>query len=436
MTNTCISHPCKRKSIYGRVGHNKTHCEVHKEDDMVDLRGDKCVVATCNHFRSWGFPRHKSSHCGDCGKKEMGMVNLKRKICVEETVGSTKKSRTSDDIDISKRVLASNLTCAVFLCGRPRLYGFQDQKASHCAEHGKLFGLVKVMGNLCSWEGGCYICACYGLPGKAATHCVTHKEIGMIDVVNKSCAVDECNDRVSHGFPGKTATHCSTHGKEIGMIDVVSSRCAECARVQVKRKGDLCATCDVEVNGATRKIRVKEKDMVAALQYILELGVSIHGIEVRYDESIGKAYGSYRPDIHINCGTFIIVIECDEFQHLSRYFTTIKRKIGADGAEILATEGREVSKYGNALEVKRMISIQSSRGLPCLVIRFNPDPFKIGGVTVNVPIEERYAALCNQVKLAFSNPPSSDLVVTYMYYDDALIRTETIPFPAACVVNV
>jgi hypothetical protein len=79
-------------------------------------------------------------------------------------------------------------------------------------------------------------------------------------------------------------------------------------------------------------------------------------------------------------------------------------------------------------EVKRMIGIQSSRGLPCHIIRLNPDPFKIGGVTANVSIETRYDALRDQVKLAFLNPPSSDLVVTYMYYDndDSHIRTEIV----------
>jgi hypothetical protein len=100
----------------------------------------------------------------------------------------------------------------------------------------------------------------------------------------------------------------------------------------------------------------------------------------------------------------------------------------SDGVDTLVTEGREVTKYGNALEVKRMIGIQSSRALPCHVIRLNPDPFKIGGVTANVSIEERYDALRDQVKLAFLNPPSSDLVVTYMYYDndDSHIRTEIV----------
>jgi hypothetical protein len=250
----------------------------------------------------------------------------------------------------------------------------------------------------------------------------------MIDVAHTKCEYVGCKTLPYFGDPEtKIATHCADHKSEI-MIDVVHDRCAECSRVQVARKGDICATCDVEVNGATRKIHVKEKNMIAALQCILELGKSIYGIEIKYDESIGKAYGSYRPDIHINCGTFIIVIECDEFQHKPRFITTIKRKIGADGVEILTTETREVTKYGNALEVKRMIGIQSSRGLPCHIIRLNPDPFKIGGVTANVSIETRYDALRDQVKLAFLNPPSSDLVVTYMYYDndDSHIRTEIV----------
>ena len=60
-----------------------------------------------------------------------------------------------------------------------------------------------------------------------------------------------------------------------------------------------------------------------------------------------------------------------------------------------------------------MINIHASRGKPCYFLRFNPDPFKIGGVTSRIPIADRYVELRRQLTLALSKPPSSDIVVTY-----------------------
>ncbi len=358
----------------------------------------KCKSSGKKKHAKFGPEGGKPTRCSEHGR-ELGYINVANKKCEDPK------------------------------CGKEATYGPEGGNIrTHCSIHGKTLGLVDVTSKK-SEHAGCKAHASYGDPAtKKRTHCDDHKSGEMIDVVSKKCEHVGCKTQPKFGDPEtKIATHCADHKLDT-MINVVNSRCAECSRVQVRRKGDLCATCDVEVNGATRIIHVKERDMIAALQCILELGKSIYGIEIKYDESIGKAYGSYRPDIHINCGTFIIVIECDEFQHKPRYITVKRTTTGADGVEILTTERREVTKYGKSDEVKRMIGIQSSRALPCHVIRLNPDPLKIGGVTANVPIEERYAALHDQLKLAFSNPPSSDLVVTYMYYDndDSHIRTEIV----------
>jgi len=395
----CKSKGIKKNAKFGPEGGKPTRCSEHgKGKGYINVASKLCEDPKCRKQAKYG-PEGGNiwTHCSIHGKT-LGLVDVAHKRC--EHVG-----------------------CNV----QPYFGDPETNIATHCSKH-KSEIMIDVISKKCE-HVGCNVRPKFGDPEtNVATHCAKHKSGGMIDVNNKKCEHAGCNVQPTFGDPETNiATHCADHKSEI-MIDVVHDRCAECSRVRVKRKGDICATCDVEVNGATRKIHVKEKNMIAALQCILELGKSIYGIEIKYDESIGKAYGSYRPDIHINCGTFIIVIECDEFQHKPRFITTIKRKIGADGVEILTTETREVTKYSKASEVKRMIGIQSSRGLPCHVIRLNPDPFKIGGVTANVSIETRYDALRDQVKVAFLNPPSSDLVVTYMYYDndDSHIRTEIV----------
>jgi len=317
-------------------------------------------------------------------------------------------------------------------------YGPEGGKATHCSKH-KLEGEIDVHSTRCK-STGCKELANWGdAATRKAAYCGKHRneEEGIVYVAGTRCTFPGCTVFATYGVAGtKKAVYCKEHCKE-GNVGVAHPQCTECSETRVARKGDLCAICDVKINGASRKVHIKERDMVAAIkQFILELDASIHSIVAKYDESIGAAYGSYRPDIHIDCGTYVIVIECDEFQHKPRFFRRVKTKTGGDdGDEVYVTEGICVAQYDEMSETKRMIGIHASRGKPCYILRFNPDPFKIGGVTSHVPIADRYVELRRQLTLALSKPPSSDIVVKYLFYDndESFVKTEIVDIPAACV---
>ena len=314
-------------------------------------------------------------------------------------------------------------------------YGPEKGKRTHCGEH-KIEGEVDVVTTRCKSTG----CTEFAKWGDARTrksaYCGKHRneEEGLVYVAGTLCKFPGCTVQAKYGDAlTKERKYCKEHGKE-GNVDVAHHRCVKCSEIRVTRKGDLCATCDVKINGASRKAHVKERDMVAAIkQFILELDASIHSIVVKYNESIGASYGSYRPDIHIDCGTYVIVIECDEFQHKPRFIRRVNRKTGGDdGDEILVAENKCVAQYDEMSETKRMINIHASSGKPCYFLRFNPDPFKIGGVMSRVTIADRYVELRRQLTLALSKPPSSDIVVKYLYYDndESFIKTKIVAIPA------
>ena len=78
----------------------------------------------------------------------------------------------------------------------------------------------------CSHPSGCTSRPSYGVPGTKATRCATHKEPGMDDVVNKTCARPGCKTQPVYGVPGaRKRTHCAAH-KEPGMEDVAYKTCA------------------------------------------------------------------------------------------------------------------------------------------------------------------------------------------------------------------
>jgi len=370
---TCVSPGKKRKqAIYGPEKGKRTHCSKHKIEGEINVHNTRCESTGCTEFATYGDARtRKSAYCGKHRNEKEGLVDVVSTRC--KFPGCTAFAKYGDA---------------------------GTRKAAYCGKHrNEKEGLVNVASARCKFPG----CTVFAIYGDALT---------------------------------KERKYCQEHCKE-GNVDVAHHQCAECSEIRVKRKGDLCATCDVKISGASRKAHVKENDMVAAIkQFILELDASIHSIVAKYNESIGASYGSYRPDIHIDCGTHVIVIECDEFQHKPRFVRRVKTETGGDdGDEVLVTEGKCVAKYDEMSETKRMINIHASRGKPCYFLRFNPDPFKIGGVTSNVPIADRYVELRRQLTLALSKPPSSDIVVTYLYYDndESFIKTEIVDIPAACV---
>jgi len=446
----CKSDGIKKQAKYGPEGGKPTQCSKHgKKIGYVDVASKRCEDAECKEFATYGVDGTKmKTHCTKHGQK-LGLIDVTNKRC--EHPGCK--------------------TCATF--------GEEGTTVrTHCSTHGKSIGLVNVMSKRCEHDG-CKTIATFGKEGtKVRTHCSTHgKDLGLVDVSHERCNHAECKEFATYGEEGSTVrTHCPTHGKSIGLVDVsnkkcehlgcitqakygivknrpthcvdhkdakmsnvINNKCKSCTLTQVRRKGDYCAVCDeFEKNdGASRLTRSKERAVIHAL---LENDIPnvdyVRVYDVQYNKSIGKACGGYRPDILIDCGNFMIIIEVDEFQHRPRYVTNITREIDDDGIERLAKRARVVSNYEGSCEMTRMINIRFAAGVPCYVIRFNPDAFKINGVPGRVSIGERHAELCRQVKSMMTKPPRSDLVVTYMYYNDVILATEEVSLPPGYVWDI
>jgi len=171
--------------------------------------------------------------------------------------------------------------------------------------------------------------------------------------------------------------------------------------------------------GASRKLIRIERRIIAML--ILH-GTIIDDDRTKFNKSIGAECGGYRPDIYINCGTFILVIEIDENQHRPRYISRI-----VDGV----VTPMVVGSYSTECENKRMMSIVSKEQMPVYFIRINPDKCTIDDKDIKVSFEKRCEALRTLIKSVMDGgKPAAWMTVTYMYYDGALLRTETPNLPA------
>ena len=104
------------------------------------------------------------------------------------------------------------------------------------------------------------------------------------------------------------------------------------------------------------------------------------------------ACGKSRPDFTFITNASVIVLEYDEYQH---------------------------KHEDPRCELKRMANIYLSyRGLPVTFVRYNPDAFKVGGVTLVTKRETREAVLLDVLKASLANTDDSNsIVVHYVCYD-------------------
>jgi hypothetical protein len=112
--------------------------------------------------------------------------------------------------------------------------------------------------------------------------------------------------------------------------------------------------------------------------------------EFTHNKSIGFSCGNFRPDVLYDYNTHFVVVEIDEEQH---------------------------SLYDSQCEEIRMSRILVANGLPTVFLRYNPDAFKIAGLTTFVSSDMRLAALCKRLRYHMLNPPAQERLVEYLYFN-------------------
>jgi hypothetical protein len=171
--------------------------------------------------------------------------------------------------------------------------------------------------------------------------------------------------------------------------------------------------------GASRKlIRIERR----VIDMLILHGTIIDDERTKFNKSIGAECGGYRPDIYIDCGTFILIIEIDENQHRPRYISRIVNGV---------VTPMVVGSYSPKCENVRMMSIVSKEQMPVYFIRINPDKCTIDGKDINVSFEKRCEALRALVKSVMEGgTPDAWMTISYLYYDGAILRTEKPDLPA------
>ena len=312
----CKGNNCKKQAIFNYKGETKgLYCSKCKLDNMIDVIHYKCII--CNIKRpSFGIIEDKKPlYCYDC--KLPGMIDIINPKCI--------------------------------ICNNKRPYFaiVGETKAQYCAIC-KLDNMINIISSKCIICN--YKIPCFAMSNeKIAKYCYGCKLPEMIDIINPKCII--CNYKQAYfAISGeKIAKYCSGC-KLPGTIDIRHPKCKSswCNTYGNKRYDDYCRYCFIHLFPyipISRNYKTKEKTVI---DYIKE---NLSYIDIITDKRIEDGCSKRRPDILIDVGFQIIIVEIDENQH---------------------------SDYDCSCENKRLMELSQDVGFrPIVFIRFNPDNYKI-----------------------------------------------------------
>jgi hypothetical protein len=221
-------------------------------------------------------------------------------------------------------------------------------KPLYCGKH-KLENMVNVISKTCI-HLGCKVRANFNTEGETnALYCSQHKLNRMIDVKHKTCIHLGCKVRPVFNNEGETnGLYCSQH-KLNRMVNVKDKTCISnwCFTIVTKKYNGYCLYCYMNLfpdQPVTRNYKTKEYSIV---DFVKTTFPSLSWIA---DKKITDGCSKRRPDLLLDLGYQIIIIEVDENQH---------------------------TDYDCSCENKRIMELSRDLGhRPIVFIRFNPDDYQ------------------------------------------------------------
>jgi len=321
----CIHDGCKTRPLFNKQGEKKAlYCLEHKKDGMVDVKHQMCLHEGCKTRPNYNNEDEtKALYCSE--HKKEGMVDVKNKRCLHEG------------------------------CKKQPIYNNEDEtKALYCSEH-KKEGMVDVKHQKCIHDG-CKTRPNYNNEGETkALYCSEHKKDGMVNVNDRTCIHEGCKTRPNYNNEGETKPlYCSEH-KLQGMVNVKNRTCKTylCSTRFQKKYDGYCRYCYMNLfpdKPVSRNYKTKE---YAVVEYVKTKFPDMSWVA---DKIIQNACSKRRPDLLLDLGYQVIIVEVDENQH---------------------------ADYDCSCENKRIMELSQDVGhRPIVFIRFNPDEYEKDGTNI------------------------------------------------------
>ena len=283
----CEDKNCISEAFYNTIGESKPlFCRKHKKTEMQNIIKKLCQHPNCKKIPVFGYT-----------------TNNKKLYCVQH------KLETMENLDCKK--------CQEYGCLKLASFNYEGQKYGiYCEEH-KKENMKNVRKHKCI-EEGCVRQANYNLKNKQPMWCRIHKSTLMINVTNKLCEHPSCEKVPSFNYINeKKSILCSEH-KLPDMINVAGKICKtpNCTITIRNNKNDkykgYCLFCFIHTfpdEQVVRNYKTKEKHITYAVKIKFPEQIWIS------DKIISGGCSKKRPDMFLDFGSHVIIIEIDENQH-------------------------------------------------------------------------------------------------------------------------
>jgi hypothetical protein len=216
--------------------------------------------------------------------------------------------------------------------------------------------MVDIISKTCI-HTGCKTHPVFNYEGKTKRlYCNLHKLEGMVNTISKTCIHTDCKTRPVFNYEGKTkGLYCNMHKLE-GMVNIKNKTCkSDWCYIQVTEKYEgYCLRCYIYLfpdKPINRNYKTKE---TAVSEFIKSSFPTMDWIT---DKRVYEGCSKRRPDLLLDLGQKVIIVEVDENQHI---------------------------QYDTTCENKRLMEISTDLGYRSLImVRFNPDDYEEGSVSIS-----------------------------------------------------
>jgi hypothetical protein len=352
----CIHPECKKQPNYNKEGEKTAlYCSLHKLEGMINVVSKICIHPGCKIIPTYNKEGETNALYCSSHKLE-NMVNVIKKTCIHPKCKIIPTYNKEGEIKalfclfhkLENMVNVISKTCIHTDCKKQRVFNKEGEtNPLYCSLH-KLEGMVNVKHKTCIYPD-CKIRPIFNIKGEIKPlYCFKHKLKDMYNVITKPCIQSGCKIQPVYNKEGeKTPLYCSSHKLE-GMVNIKSKTCKThlCSTRAGDKYDGYCLFCYMNMfpdKPVSRNYKTKE---YAVLEYVKTKYPNLTWVS---DKIIQNGCSKRRPDLLLDLGYQIIIVEIDENQHID---------------------------YDCSCENKRIMELSQDLGhRPIVFIRFNPDNY-------------------------------------------------------------
>jgi len=424
----CENTECKKINPHFNLPNEKKgrFCGEHALDGMIDINVKRCEFVGCMVQARYNIPsqKRKGRFCQEHIPEGEIMINVLTKKCAHPDGCTTRPTYNypgeEQAIYCPKHALKDmeNIKCKRCEekdCQTRATFNLPDEvEGKFCRKHKKA-GMKIVNVKTCAHENCDTMNPKFNLPGQiSGLFCSKHSDKKtMINVCDPLCQRIGCNTRACYAKEGdKKPLFCAVH-PEPDMVNIIINRCKLCPVAATRKVYEgYCMRCFMYTfpeRNVCRNYKTKERSVADFIR------AKYPNYDIAFDKRIMDGCSRRRPDMYLDMGEYIIVVETDENQHIN---------------------------YDCSCENKRMMELfQDGGSRPMALIRFNPDQYynrkgksvpscwhinnKQGLCTIKPAKQKEWAARLNGLKNAMDDVINNrverkEIEIIHLFYDENL----------------